>query len=82
MVAKRHKITNVPLFKKMLLSRKKRIMSRIFLNSGTLIVIASLVNTFLIDLQRPGFWTKYYEGMRRNALFTLLCNSTSTSRHS
>ncbi len=58
MVAKRHKITNVPLFKKIwdiifffdpskcpskrlkkLLSRKKKIMSRIFLNSGTLIVI-------------------------------------------
>jgi hypothetical protein len=66
MVAKRHKITNVPLFKKLwdiifvfwdnnflshfsghfegastFLTRKKKIMSRSFLNSGTLIVKTS-----------------------------------------
>ncbi len=57
MVAKRHKITNVPLFKKLwdiifffwdnnFLSRKKKIMSRSFLNSGTLIVIEDFTFMF------------------------------------
>jgi hypothetical protein len=56
MVAKRHKITNVPLLKKLwdiifffgtILSRKKKIMSRIFLNSGTLIVIKHLTQSLI-----------------------------------
>jgi hypothetical protein len=38
MVAKRHKITNVPLFKKIV--PRKKIMSRIFLNSGTLTLMS------------------------------------------
>ena len=44
MVAKGHKIANVPLFKKIcdIMVPQKIIMSRIFLNSGTLIVIVSL----------------------------------------
>ena len=58
MVAKGHKITNVPLFKKIcdimvfcvtISPAKKTIMSRIFLNSGTLIVIMSLLH---IDLDK------------------------------
>ncbi len=59
MVAKRHKITNVPLFKKLwdiifffemsletaqkVIVPQKKIMSRSFLNSGTLIVIYELL---------------------------------------
>jgi hypothetical protein len=59
MVAKRHKITNVPLFKKLwdiiffgdnnflkVIVRKKKIMSLNFLNSGTLIVIRYILSLF------------------------------------
>jgi hypothetical protein len=50
MVAKRHKITNVPLF-------KKKIMSRIFLNSGTLIVIKFCFGK--AEVEPPSMKTKY-----------------------